>query len=88
MGDLNSGWHEEDSTAQYLVEKLGLTAYQPENRTIVTFPALGERLDWILISPGLEFSSHEVIGTPVSDHRGIVARLTLSGAHPSTTAQR
>jgi len=88
MGDLNSGWHEHESVAQYLVEQLGLAAYQPENRGIVTFPALGERLDWILISPGLEFSSHEVIGTPVSDHRGIVAKLTLSGADPTSTAPR
>jgi len=79
MGDLNSGWHRQDSAAQYLVEKLGLTAYQPEDRTMTTFPALGERLDWILISPGVEFSSYEIVGAGVSDHRGIVARLTLSG---------
>jgi endonuclease/exonuclease/phosphatase family metal-dependent hydrolase len=79
MGDLNSGWQQQDSAAQYLVGKLGLTAYQPEDRTMTTFPALGERLDWILISPGVEFSSYEVIGTRVSDHFGIVARLTLSG---------
>jgi len=46
---------------------------------MTTFPALGERLDWILISPGVEFCSYEVIGTRVSDHFGIVARLTLSG---------
>jgi len=79
MGDLNSGWQQHDSAAQYLAGKLGLTAYQPEDRTMTTFPALGERLDWILVSPGVEFSSYEVIGTRVSDHFGIVASLTLSG---------
>jgi endonuclease/exonuclease/phosphatase family metal-dependent hydrolase len=79
MGDLNSGWHQQESTAQYLVEQLGLTAYRPEDTTMMTFPALGERLDWILISSGIEFSSYEVLGTEVSDHRGIVARLTLPG---------
>ncbi len=79
MGDLNSEWRQQESAAQYLVEKLGLTAYQPENSTLTTFPPLGERLDWILISPGIEFQSYEVIGAGVSDHRGVLAKLTLSG---------
>ncbi len=79
MGDLNSGWLPQDSAAQYLVEKLGLKAYQPENRNLITFPLLRRRLDWVLISAGLEFSSYEVIGTDISDHRGVLAELTLSG---------
>ena len=79
MGDLNSGWLPQGSAAQYLVEKLGLKAYQPENRNLITFPLLGRRLDWVLISAGLEFSSYEVIGTDISDHRGVLAELTLSG---------
>ena len=79
MGDLNSGWLPQDSAAQYLVEKLGLKAYQPENSKLITFPLLGKRLDWVLISAGLEFSSYEVIGTDISDHRGVLAELTLSG---------
>jgi endonuclease/exonuclease/phosphatase family metal-dependent hydrolase len=78
MGDLNSGWLQQDSAAQYLVEKLGLKAYQPENSKLVTFPVLGKRLDWVLISPGFEFSSYDVIGTDISDHRGVLAELTLS----------
>jgi len=77
MGDLNSGWYQRESTAKYLVENLGLTAYRPEDTTMMTFPALGERLDWILISPDFEFSSYEVLGAEVSDHRGVVARLML-----------
>jgi len=79
MGDLNSGWLPQDSAPQYLVEKLGLKAYQPENSKLITFPLLGRRLDWVLISAGLEFSSYEVIGTDISDHRGVLAELTLSG---------
>jgi endonuclease/exonuclease/phosphatase family metal-dependent hydrolase len=78
MGDLNSGWQQQGSAAQYLADSLGLNAYQPENNALVTFPALAERLDWILISPGLEFNSHEVIGAGISDHRGVLAELTLS----------
>ncbi len=78
MGDLNTEWQQQDSAAQYLAGKLGLTAFQPENTKLVTFPALEERLDWILISPGLEFHSHEVVGTGISDHRGVVAEIILS----------
>ena len=78
MGDLNSGWLQQDSAAQYLVEKLGLKAYQPENSKLITFPVLSKRLDWVLISTGFEFSSYDVIGTDVSDHRGVLAELTLS----------
>ena len=78
MGDMNSGWLPQDSAPQYLVEKLGLKAYQPENSKLITFPLLGRRLDWVLISAGLEFSSYEVIGTDISDHRAVFAELTLS----------
>ncbi len=78
MGDLNTEWDQDNSAARYLAESLNLSAYQPESRELVTFPALGERLDWILISPGLEFYSHETIGTGISDHRGVVAELKLS----------
>lgn len=81
MGDLNTGWHQQDSTTQYLSRELGLTAFQPQNDELVTFPALGERLDWILVSPGLEFHSHDIIGNGVSDHRGVVADIVLSGRH-------
>jgi len=79
MGDLNTEWQQQDSAAQYLAEKLGLTAFQPESTDLATFPALGERLDWILISSGLEFHSHEVIGNGISDHRSVVAEIILSG---------
>ena len=40
MGDMNSGWLPQDSAPQYLVEKLGLKAYQPENSKLITFPCL------------------------------------------------
>ena len=78
MGDLNTEWHQYGSTAQYLAVELGLTAFQPDNRELITFPKSKGRIDWILISSALEFRSHEVIGTGISDHRGIIARIALS----------
>jgi endonuclease/exonuclease/phosphatase family metal-dependent hydrolase len=83
MGDLNSGWHEQDSAAKYLAEKLELTAYQPENTTMTTFPALGQRLDWILVSRGFEFAGYKIVGDRVSDHRGVVAEIRLTGRYTS-----
>ena len=83
MGDLNTGWGPQGSAAQYLAEKLGLNAYQPENAKLITFPMLGKRLDWVLISPDLEFRSYDVIGTGISDHRAIFAELTLVNLHPT-----
>lgn len=87
MGDLNTEWHQQDSAAQYLTRKLGLKAFQPLNPALVTFPALGERLDWILISSDLEFLSHEIIGAGVSDHRGVVAEVTLSGEQTAESVE-
>ncbi len=77
MGDLNTGWNEQGSAAQYLAEKLGLNAYQPENSRLITFPMLEKRLDWVLVSPEFKFLSYEVVGNEISDHRGILAELTL-----------
>ncbi len=81
MGDLNSEWHQQGSATRQLVDELGLTAFQPLNAELVTFPALDERLDWILVSSGLEFHSHKTIGNGISDHRGVVAEIVLSGWH-------
>jgi endonuclease/exonuclease/phosphatase family metal-dependent hydrolase len=77
MGDLNAVWSAQGSTVQYLIDQLGLKAYEPENSELVTFPPLGRRLDWILVSADFEFSSYEVVGAGMSDHSGVLARLVL-----------
>jgi endonuclease/exonuclease/phosphatase family metal-dependent hydrolase len=74
MGDFNNGWAE-NSTVQHICQTLALTAYSPEAPGLETFPALGERLDWILVSPGISFRSYHVIPDSVSDHRGVMAEL-------------
>ena len=81
MGDMNSEWQlHEDSTVQYLIQELTLSAYSPERTDLDTFPAFGERLDWILVSPELKFRSYRVLPDAVSDHRGVVAELVLDNA--------
>jgi len=77
MGDFNDGW-EEDSTVRHISEALSLTAYSPEEAGLETFPAFSERLDWILVSPELSFSSYNVLPDPISDHRSVLAEVTLN----------
>ena len=77
MGDFNCEhvWNEE--TFKILQEGLGLTAYQPRAADMDTFPLWKMRLDWILISPQLEFVSYEVLPDTLSDHRGVVSEVRM-----------
>ncbi len=80
MGDFNTDWQEDYSALRYVARELSLSPYDPESIMLDTFPAFGERLDWILISPGIRFQSYRVVPDVVSDHRGVVAELVLQSA--------
>jgi len=80
MGDLNSEWQLHNSRVKHLTQALALSAYSPERTDLDTFPAFGERLDWILVSPELKFRSYRILADVVSDHRGVVAELVLDNA--------
>ena len=84
MGDFNCEWAGKEPTLRTLAQKLGLRSYRPEAGDMMTFPSLNKRLDWILISPELEFVTYEALADVVSDHRGVVASLRMSdaGARP------
>ena len=49
-----------------------------DGQAMTTFPGSGERLDWILISPELEFVSYTHLDDTLSDHLGVVAQLRLT----------
>jgi endonuclease/exonuclease/phosphatase family metal-dependent hydrolase len=74
MGDFNAGW-QRDSVVRHISQALGLSAYHPTEPGLETFPAFGERLDWILVSPEISFRSYQVLPDKVSDHRGVIAEL-------------
>ena len=78
MGDFNCEWNSRDPSLRMLAEKLNLDAYKPEADDMMSFPRLGRRLDWILISPNLEFSSYRVFQDAVSDHLGIVTEIGIA----------
>ena len=75
MGDFNARWENENDAARQVALRLGLAAYEPESRELFTFHAarLNKRIDWILISPELEFTSYSVWPDQVSDHLGVAA---------------
>lgn len=82
MGDFNTDWQAEDSVLRRTAEALSLRTFQPHNAQLQTFPALGKRLDWILISEHFEFLSHAILPHPLSDHRGVMARIRLATPVP------
>jgi endonuclease/exonuclease/phosphatase family metal-dependent hydrolase len=75
MGDFNCDWISEKSALRIIAKELNLTGYDPYDDTIETFRSRGNRLDWILISPELEFIEHRVLSDSVSDHQPVVARI-------------
>jgi endonuclease/exonuclease/phosphatase family metal-dependent hydrolase len=78
MGDFNTDWRRPDSALRLIAEELSLRAYRPEAEDLDSFPRLGRRLDWILVSPELEFIDYRVLDAGVSDHRPVLADLGLS----------
>ena len=84
MGDFNTDWNHDTSTVRFIADELGLSAYGPDAEDLETFAFLNKRLDWILVSAGLEYHSYSVVSDVVSDHRGVVAELVLKQPYPET----
>lgn len=80
LGDLNCCWSREPYSMELLTRKLGLHAFQPDSHS-PTYPAFRprRRLDWILISPELEFHGYGTLPARISDHLLVMADLALAG---------
>ena len=76
LGDFNCTWSEESKRLQPLARQLDLRPYQPY-RKAPTYPSTRpwRRLDWILVSPELDFVDYRTLPNPVSDHLGVVATI-------------
>jgi len=77
-GDFNCQWSDRESTLRELADTLGLRAWEPASTALATYPGWDKRLDWVLISPELEFVDYRVLPEVVSDHRAVVADLRLT----------
>lgn len=78
LGDFNSDWTAIGSVVGELASSAGLTAYEPTGEALSTFK--DQRFDWILISEELRFADYAVLPDVVSDHRAVVADITLAAA--------
>lgn len=84
-GDFNGEWRDEDSAVRALADALQLQLYQPLAEGLGTYKeADGTRLDWILLSPELEFLSYKVYPDIVSDHLAVEADIRLKSLSACT----
>jgi len=80
LGDLNSRWSDKRSHVRDLAEGLGLEAYDPDAADLGTYKSTtGKRLDWILVSPRLEFVEYKVPPDVVADHLAVYAEIRYRG---------
>jgi len=78
IGDINSGWHEENSAVRALCSELNLKTFRPASKQIVTFPKHKSRIDWILISQDLQMHQFRVHQLNLSDHFAVSAKIRLA----------
>lgn len=73
MGDFNCAWSERRRSLDLLLHELKLRPCRES--AAATYPAWRPlvRLDWILVSEGLDFSAYETLDDRVSDHLGVLA---------------
>jgi endonuclease/exonuclease/phosphatase family metal-dependent hydrolase len=86
MGDFNDDWRDDDTAARMLGSALGLSAKQPACEDCHTHRRMKNFVDWILISPELQFESFEILEDQVSDHFAIAATVRLRES-PGTANQ-
>ena len=75
MGDFNCAWTNYEPTLHLLAKELDVRSYDPEDGTIVTYPSISKRLDWIFISRELEFVEYRTLPDMLSDHHAVLARI-------------
>jgi endonuclease/exonuclease/phosphatase family metal-dependent hydrolase len=75
MGDFNCEWGERQRSFDRLRRELKLRPVEVGGSP--TFPAWRPlvRLDWVLVSPELEFTGYRTLADRLSDHLGVVAEL-------------
>ncbi|MFP4055454.1 MAG: endonuclease/exonuclease/phosphatase family protein [Candidatus Brocadiia bacterium] len=77
VGDMNCWWDRRRDALRLLVDRLGVRPCRPGDGELATFPSRRPRyrIDWILVSPELEFASYQTVVDRVSDHLAVVAEV-------------
>jgi endonuclease/exonuclease/phosphatase family metal-dependent hydrolase len=76
MGDFNSEM--DGGLLKPFMQKLELQTWIPDDPSLVTFPALGTRIDWIMVSRHFEIRQQRTLQDEVSDHLVVVADIRRS----------
>ena len=75
-GDFNAQWSKEDSVIRSFADQSGMLVFEPHSASLGTFKSpQSKRLDWILITPDLEFLDYESLPSILSDHLVVVAEI-------------
>ncbi len=80
LGDFNTDWQTEDSSLVYFARQLDLRVFEAHAEGLSTYGDKGARLDWILISAGLRFTTYAVVPEVISDHYAVAAEIVLDDA--------
>jgi endonuclease/exonuclease/phosphatase family metal-dependent hydrolase len=67
MGDFNTDMSK--SLLPQFISRTGLQTWKADDQSIVTFPALKSRIDWILASSEFRIVEQSVLDDVLSDHR-------------------
>jgi endonuclease/exonuclease/phosphatase family metal-dependent hydrolase len=86
MGDFNSDWFSRDSVLRALADKQRLHVYRPHAQNMATYKSMS-RLDWILISEELVFTSYRVLPQVLSDHSAVLASVRLRPSYNQGVTQ-
>jgi len=78
MGDFNCEWTSKEAPLRRLADELDLKAYLPEGQNLETYPKPRKRLDWVLISPELEFVKYSVLPDVISDHYAVLCEVKIN----------
>ncbi|MHB8873198.1 MAG: endonuclease/exonuclease/phosphatase family protein [Myxococcaceae bacterium] len=79
LGDLNCRWRGELEGVGLLAAELGLHGHKvTRDEPSYAWAGVRRRLDWILVSPELQFARHRTLPERLSDHRAVVADLRLA----------
>jgi len=79
MGDFNTDMSA-DLLPKFMAET-GLQTWRADDTSIVTFPILGSRIDWIFASSEFQIVKQSLLDDVLSDHRIVAASLVRSPQH-------
>jgi len=71
MGDFNTDMNKE--ILPKFLEQTGLVMWKPNDKSIITFPKFGQRIDFILVSSEFKIIQENVLPDVISDHRSVEA---------------